>query len=102
MNNQITRRTAVAVLGSATLRVAFGAHPLLADESSADALAKLLPHFTEESRALLRRLLAGPNYSGQIPATEAARLAHNENTTIEKLMVSLLPFAQSYCACADF
>lgn len=94
--NPITRRRAVVVLGSATLGIAFGTHPLLAGESPADSLVKLLPDFSEKSRALLRHRLADPNYSGQIPATEAALLAQNENASVDKLMVSLLPFAQSY------
>jgi cytidine deaminase len=69
---------------------------LPADERAGDALAKLLPKFSERSREVLGQLLRNPNYSGQIPATDTAKLSQNENTTLEKLMVDLLPFAQSY------
>jgi cytidine deaminase len=100
MNNRsdlpITRRTAIGVLGSASLGLAFGGFPGGTDESIADALPKLLPKFTEKSRSLLSHLLADPNYSGQIPAAQAATLAQNEGSSMEKLMVDLLPFAQRY------
>lgn len=92
--NAITRRTAIAVLGSTGLGVALGRIPSFADD--VDSLVKLLPKFTEKSRTRLRTLLADPNYSGQIPAADAATLAQNENIAVEKLMVELLPFAQSY------
>ena len=36
-------------------------------------------------------LLANPNYSGQILPTDVATLAQNENSTVEKLMVDLIP-----------
>jgi cytidine deaminase len=94
--NAITRRTAVTLLGSAGLGIALGGPPSFADESVADALPKLLSKFTERSRALLRTLLANPNYSGQILPNDVATLAQNENSTVEKLMVDLIPLAQSY------
>ena len=92
----ITRRTAVAALASATVGFAMEKLPIDTKQSSSDAITKLLPTFSEKSRELLRHLLADPNYSGQIPSVEAAELAHNENISIEKLMLALLPFAQSY------
>lgn len=93
-DNAITRRTAIAVLGSTGLGVALGGLPSFAND--ADSLARLLPKFREESRARLRHLLSDPNYSGQIPAADAAALAQNESTTVEKVMMDMLPFAQSY------
>lgn len=92
----ITRRSAMTLIGSASLGVALGGLPLLADESVSDALPKLLPKFTEKSRSILRRLLADPNYSGQIPPTDAAAMVQAEGSPVETLMVNLLPFAQSY------
>ncbi len=70
--------------------------PLLADDRAGDALSKLLPKFSENSRDLLRQLLASPNYSGQIPPDLVGSLLKNENSTMEELMLELLPFAQSY------
>lgn len=66
---------------------------LLQDE---DAIGKLLPNFTEQSRAILRHRLQDPGYSGQIPASEASAIAKHENLTVEALMLKLIPFAQSY------
>jgi cytidine deaminase len=70
--------------------------PMLATESTTDVLAQRLPKFSEKSRALLRELLKASSYSGQIPADAAATLAKNENLSVDRLMVELLPFAQSY------
>jgi cytidine deaminase len=86
----------MTVLGSASLGVALGRLPLLGQESTFDAIPKLLPKFSERSRLLMQQLLANPNYSGQISPTDAAMLAHNENATVEQLMADLIPFAQSY------
>ncbi len=95
-SNEITRRTALAVLGTSALGVMFMGSPLLAEESRSQRLNKLLPGFTEASRSTLGRLLQGPAYSGRIPANAVAELAKNENTTVDKLMLGLLPLAQSY------
>jgi cytidine deaminase len=61
-----------------------------------DKLGKILPYLTEQSRSILRRLLQDPEYSGQIPASDVAGMARHENISVEKLMVNLIPFAQSY------
>lgn len=90
----LTRRDALAVLGSAAVGLASRAIPSFPQEK--DRIGKFPPSFSEESRALLRRLLDDPSYSGQIPAASAAELAKNENITVDKLLVALLPIAQSY------
>jgi cytidine deaminase len=92
----MTRRSAIAALASATFGIAAGRLYPDVGQSTADPLAKLLPNFTENSRDLLRGLVAHPNYSGQIPPLETRNLTKNENTTVEKLMLGLIPFAQSY------
>ena len=92
----ITRRSALAVLTSAGLGLAISSLPMLATESTTDVLAQRLPKFSEKSRTLLRELLKASSYSGQIPADAAATLAKNENLSVDRLMVELLPFAQSY------
>ncbi len=92
----MTRRTAIAALGTSALGMIMPGLSLLADERSGDALAKLLPKFSDNSRELLSNLLANPIYSGQIPPDQAANLSKNESSTIEKLMLDLLPLAQSY------
>jgi cytidine deaminase len=94
-NGDITRRSALAVLTSAGCWAASGL-PLFASDSMADNLNKLLPNFSENSRALLQRLLSDANYSGQIQAADVSTLAKNENINTEKLMLSLIPLAQGY------
>jgi len=93
---QITRRAAIAALGTSALGVALSGIPLLAGESRSQGLSKLLPKFTERSRSALADLLNDPSYSGRIPAGLAAELAKNENLTADALMSELLPLAQSY------
>lgn len=91
---ELTRRDALAVLGSAAVGLAVHVFPSFPQQT--DRVGKLPPGFSEKSRALLRRLLEDPTYSGQIPATSVAELAKNESTSVDQLMLSLLPFAQSY------
>ena len=93
-STELTRRDALAVLGSAAVGLASRAIPSYPREN--DRIGKLPPSFSEKSRALLRQLLGDSSYSGQIPAPAAAQLAKNENTTADQLMLALLPFAQSY------
>jgi cytidine deaminase len=93
---QITRRAALAALGTSALGFAFIGTPLLTDESRTERLSKLLPKFTERSRSAIVHLLDDPAYSGRIPAGIAGELAKNENLTADALMAELLPFAQSY------
>jgi cytidine deaminase len=93
---RITRRAALATLGTSALGFALIGTPLLADESRRERLSKLLPKFSDPSRSALAHLLEDTAYSGRIPAEVARELAKNENLTAEALMSELLPFAQSY------
>lgn len=86
----------MALLGSASLGLAVHGLPAYGANSRSDELDKLLPKFSDRSRALLRQLLTEPEYSGQIRAAESARLAQNEGMTVDQLMVALIPLAQSY------
>ena len=94
-DSNITRRSVLATLTAAGLGFAVKGLPLQSDQSNSD-LNKLLPNITEQSRALLQRLMNDPDYTGRIPASEVATLALNEKISVEKLMVELLPLAQSY------
>lgn len=86
----------MALLSAASLGLAVHGLPAHAADSRNDELDKLLPKFSERSRALLRQLLTEPEYSGQIRASAAAKLAQNESMTVDQLMVALIPLAQSY------
>ena len=86
----------MALLGTASLGLAVHGLPSYAANSRTDDLDKLLPKFSERSRALLRQRLTEPEYSGQIRASDAAKLAQNEGMTVDELMVALIPLAQSY------
>lgn len=92
----ITRRSAIATIASASVGLALGQKSPAQKPAAIDPITKLLPSFTERSRDILRHLLADPNCSGQIPPSQATTLAQNENLPIERLMLALLPFAQSY------
>jgi cytidine deaminase len=56
----------------------------------------MLPNFSEQSRNLLRQLMEGREFSGQISASQAAELARNEKTDPDKLMLELIPLAERY------
>ena len=66
------------------------------EESHDNVVDRTLPKFSEASRALLRKWLSDPGYSGQIPAADVARLRGGENLSVEQLMIDLLPLAKSY------
>jgi cytidine deaminase len=95
-DSHLSRRAALAILGSAGVGLALMGLPGYADESSSDSLRKLLPKFSDRSRGTLRRVLGDSAFSGQIPAADVASLVESERTTVEKLMVELLPLAQTY------
>ena len=95
-NHEISRRTAVAVLGSVGLGLAVTGIPLFGDESRGDALRKLLPKFTDKARSVLLHVLEDPEFSGQIPAADALSIARSENASIDNLMLQLIPLARSY------
>jgi cytidine deaminase len=93
-DTNISRRTALTLLGSASLSLAAGL-PLSAGDNQSDKLRNVLPTFSEKSRALLQRVLEG-GYSGQITAADATELARLENSNMDALMVRMLPLAQSF------
>jgi cytidine deaminase len=93
-DTQMTRRTALSVLGSSALGVAGMSIPSLVAEE--DELRKLLPNFTEQSRSILQRVMQQSGYSGQIPASDATAIAQHENVSIERLIVKLTRLAQRY------
>jgi len=92
---QITRRSVLIAMGTSALGVAAMGVPRYAAES-ADNLRKLLPKFTEQSRVLLSQVLTDREFSGKIPALQAAQLARSENKDSDRLMLELIPLAQSY------
>lgn len=92
----ITRREALAVLGTSAVGAAFLGAGLNAEEPRSGRLSKLPPKFTEKSRSVLSRLFEDPAYSGRIPASAVAELSKNENMPADVLMSALLPLAQSY------
>src|SRR5579859_6599476 len=91
---QITRRSVLIAMGTSALGVAAMGVPRYAAES--DNLRKLLPKFTEQSRVLLSQVLTDREFSGKIPALQAAQLARSENKDSDRLMLELIPLAQSY------
>ena len=95
-STKVTRRTALAVLGSASLGLATMKLSPNTTEPGAENLRKLLPRFNEKSRDLLARLLNAPGFSGRISAADATKLAQNEGTTVDNLMLDLLPLAQDF------
>ena len=92
----ISRRTALTRLGASAVGLALMNQSGFARAASHDALRSRLPNFSERSRALLNKLLDDPEFSGRIPATAAEALAKSENVSVDNLMLSLLPLAQSY------
>ncbi|MGE5207225.1 MAG: cytidine deaminase [Chlamydiota bacterium] len=94
-DDRMTRRAALSLIGAAALASAIP-FPLLADDSRSAALREMLPKFTGKSRSLLLKLMGDPGYCGQIAAADVAVLAQNENTTVDQLMVNLIPLARSY------
>jgi cytidine deaminase len=95
-STQITRRGALAAMGTSALGLTFMGTLAFADLPKADRLSKLLPKFTERSRASLARVLADPGYSGRIPASVARELASSENLTADTLLSELIPLSRSY------
>ncbi|HLK32061.1 MAG TPA: cytidine deaminase [Terriglobales bacterium] len=94
-DNRMTRRTALYLIGSAAVAGAIS-FPLLQEDAKSPALRQLLPKFSDRSRSLLLQAMQAPGYRGRITAAEAAALVQNEKTTMEQLMVDLIPLARSY------
>ena len=95
-DNGISRRGALARLGTSALGLAFINSSLLAHETKKDALGSLLPKFSEQSRTLLTQVLDDPKFNGRISPGAVESLVKNENTSIDGVMLGLLPLAQSY------
>ena len=93
--NQISRREALALIGTSAVGLAFMGSEMPAGDV-ATRLRTTLPKFTDASRTLLQRLIDDPAFRGGISAKETAALAKNEGTSVDDLMLSLLPLAQSY------
>jgi cytidine deaminase len=93
---QITRRAALATLGTSVVGLTLMRTSAFADQPKADQVSKLLPKFTERSCAALARVLADPGYSGRIPASVATEIASNENLTSDSLLSELIPLSRSY------
>jgi len=94
-NDSMTRRAALSLIGSAAIAAAIP-FPLLANDTKGATLRQMLAKFTDKSRALLLKLMQDPGYSGQITAANTAVLAQNESTTVEQLMIELIPLARSH------
>ena len=92
----ISRRTALTGLGVSALGLAFMNSPSFASETKDETLRSRLRKFNEHSRALLSQVLQDPNFSGRIPASAVEDLAKSENSTVDELMMGLLPLAQTY------
>ena len=82
-------------MGTSALGIAAMGLPVEADES-ADSLRKVLPKFSEQSRNVLRQIMEDRGFSGQIPASQTSELARNEKSEPDKLMLELIPLAQTY------
>jgi len=93
--NQINRRQALALMGTSAVGLALIGSAMATDEADTK-LHTALPKFTDASHALLRHLIDDPTFRGGISAKDATALAKNEGMTVDDLMLSLLPLAQSY------
>jgi cytidine deaminase len=64
--------------------------------ASTDPVTEALSHFSGKSRERLLGLIKQTGFSGRIPALEAKSLAENERTSMDALMVNLLPLGKTY------
>lgn len=94
--NGISRRQALALMGTSALGLACMSHSGALDDDIEIRIQKALPSFGDSSRTLLRRLLSDPAFRGAILAKDVAALAKNENLPVDEVMLALLPLAQSY------
>src|ERR1041385_8894343 len=92
---QISRRSALIVIGTSALEVAAMGLSLQGDKSAHD-LRKILPKFSEKSRELLGQVMGDREFSGKVPSEQATTLARSENVDADKLMLELIPLAQTY------
>jgi cytidine deaminase len=91
----VTRRSALATLGVAGLGL-FAMQSSQSEDVKGDALSAALARFEDKSRSHLRRLLQEPGFSGQISASDVAALVDSEHTSVDALMLDLLPLARTY------
>lgn len=97
MNKTMDRRSALAVLGSVGLGLAsIKRSPLFAAELGSDSWTRLFPRLSEKSRGTLSRLLQDRDFSGRLPAAAVTFIAADERTTVDALMIDLLPLARTY------
>lgn len=82
-------------MGTSALGVAAMGLSLQGDKS-ADDLRTILPKFSEKSREVLRQTMGDREFSGKISSEQATQLARNENVDTHKLMLELIPLAQTY------
>ncbi len=94
--NQMSRRQALALMGTSAAGFAFMGSAMAPDDSIDTKLHARLPNFTAASRTLLRHGIDDPAFRGGISPNDTAVLIKNENLTIDELMLALLPLAQSY------
>jgi cytidine deaminase len=95
-DNGISRRTALNRLGTSTLGLAIMNSSLFAHETQDELLRSRLAKFSERSRVVLRQAFKDPNFSGRFPASTVEALVKSENTSVDELMLRLLPLAQTY------
>lgn len=94
--DRITRREAVALIGTTAIGMALAGSSAASDDSLDAKLRTALPKFSDTSRAWIRRLLDDPDFRGGISAKDAGILSRNESLTIDDVMLALLPLAQSF------
>lgn len=92
----LDRRTALAALGAAGLGLLGEPMSIDGTRPGDGAQDATLQGFNEKSRERLQHLLRGPDFSGQIPASEVEWLADSEHKQAPGLMVDLLPLARTY------
>jgi cytidine deaminase len=93
----VDRRTAIAALG-VTGAGLLGRHLAAADagQGGGEVSHSLLQGISSKSRSRVLQLVNGPSFSGQVPADDVKYLIDAEGTTIDALMVELLPLARTY------
>jgi len=94
LNNELDRRQAISMLGSAGLGLlAMKAGSAQQTDSS---LAQLLPKLSPESRRRVSGIVTQPAFSGQIPAADVKAILESDRSDIDALMLALLPLARTY------
>ena len=90
------RRTALITLGSSGLALlGMSSSYFSAARNDEEALSKLLPGFTPESRNILRSVLQS-GFTGQIPPAAVNDIVKSEGKERGSIMTGLLPLARTY------